>query len=160
MSLEDNKTIVRKMFEAWNRGDLEAVQGYWSSDTINHGRFADSDPRDQRMPRGIDGLRRVLNSLQTAFPDRRWDVTDTIAEGDRVMCRITVSGTHRGIPAMPVEGGPFLQAIQPTGLHYSVQHMHAFRIADGKIAEHWAARDDLALLEELGGLPEPRPVGA
>ncbi len=61
---------------------------------------------------------------------------------------------------MPVEGGTLLQAIQPTGKPYSVRHIHAFRIADGKIVEHWAARDDLTLLEELGGLTPPWPEGA
>lgn len=160
MSLEENKTTVRKMFEAWNRGDLEAALFYWSDDAINHGRFADGDPRERRMPRGMDGLRRVLLSIQTAFPDRRWDIQDMVADGDRVVCRMTVSGTHRGIPAIPVEGGPLLQAIPPAGKTYSVQHIHIFRIAEGKIAEHWAARDDLALLQDLGGLPEPRPEGA
>jgi steroid delta-isomerase-like uncharacterized protein len=160
MSLEENKAIVRKMIEMWNRGDVDAALEYWSGDAINHGRFADGDPRELRIPRGSDGLRRVLLSLQAAFPDRRWQVQDIIAEGDRVVCRLTVSGTHRGIPAMPVEGGALLQAIPPAGKHYSVQHIHVFRIAEGRIAEHWAARDDLALLEDLGGLPQPRPEGA
>jgi predicted ester cyclase len=72
-----------------------------------------------------------------------------------VICRLTVKGTHQGVPVVPVEGGPLLKAIQPTGKSYTVQHIHIFRIADGKIAEHWAARDDLGLLEQLGGLPVP-----
>ncbi len=155
MSLEENKAIVRKLFDTWNRGDLDATLACWGDKVVNHGRFVDGDPREGRVPPGIGSLQRVLLSLQAAFPDRRWQIEDMVAEGDRVMCRLAVSGTHRGIPAMPVEGGTLLQAIQPTGKHYSVRHIHAFRIADGKIVEHWAARDDLTLLEELGGLTLP-----
>ncbi len=159
MSLEENKAIVRKVFEAWNCGDMDTVLAYWSSNVIDHGQLADGDPREQRLPPGFDGLRRVLLSLQTAFPDRRWELEDIIAERDRVICRLAVSGTHRGIPAMPVEAGTRLQTLRPMGKRYSVQHIHVFRIDDGKIAEHWAVRDDLGLLEELGGL-QPQPVGA
>lgn len=97
-------------------------------------------------------MRAVFESLLTAFPDRKWEIVDLIAEGDRVVARLKVSGTHQGTPALPIEGGLRLQRIPPTGRAYSIQHIHIFHIVDGKIAEHWATRDDLGLLEQLGGL--------
>ena len=77
---------------------------------------------------------------------------------DRVVCRLTVSGTHQGTPEVPVEGGPLLQAILPSGKHYTIQHVHVFRLSNGKIAEHWAARDDLGLLQQLGAFQKPQPA--
>ncbi len=152
MTSTENKKIVEQFFEASSRGVVEGSLALWAPDAINHGRFRPGDPRERRMPTGLDGLRRVLTSLHTAFPDRQWQIEDMVAEGDKVMCRVTVSGTHRGVPEVLVEGGPLLQALTPTGKSYSVQYIHEFRLANSKIAEHWAARDDLMLLEELGAI--------
>jgi predicted ester cyclase len=141
MGVEENKALIQRVFAAQNQGDMEALLGYWSPNVLNHGRSV-----------GLEGMRAVFESLQTAFPDRRWDITDLVGEGDCVVARMTVSGTHQGIPALPIEGGARLQRIVPTGRAYSVQHIHIFRIAEGKIVEHWATRDDLGLLDQLGGL--------
>jgi predicted ester cyclase len=69
-----------------------------------------------------------------------------IAEGDLVACRVTWSGTHRG---------SFL-GVAATNLPFSVEHMHVFRVTNGQIAEHWAVRDDLAMLGQIGTAYDPR----
>lgn len=73
------------------------------------------------------------------------------------MCRLTVSGTHQGIPGIPVEGG-LLMTVPPTGKAYTVQQIHIFRIEHGKIAEHWAVRDDLGMMQQLGVVPIPERI--
>jgi predicted ester cyclase len=156
-SIEQNKSTVREFFESSNQNNIDRMLACWAPDATNHGRFADDDPRARQIQQGVEGLKHVFNSLQTAFPDRQWKIYDMIAVGDRVVCRLKVSGTHQGIPQIPVEGGPWLQAIQPTGKPYSIGHIHIFRMVDGLIAEHWAARDDLGLLVQLGGLTPPAP---
>jgi predicted ester cyclase len=155
VSLDENKAVVRRFLEAQNRGDLEAMLACWFPDAVNHGRFGDGPPPPEvaALLHGRDGLARVLGALLVAFPDRRWEIADLLAEGDRVACRLHVSGTHRGVPPIPVEGGQLLQHVDPVGAPYAVEHVHLFRIADGVIAEHWAVRDDLALLQQLGGVP-------
>jgi predicted ester cyclase len=125
----------------------------FAPDVVNHAGRLEDVPLPTAVPPGREGLRIVFESLQMAFPDRRIEITDLIGEGDRVVCRMTVSGTHQGVPRAPVEGGPRLQRIMPSGRSYRVQHIHIFRIADGVFAEHWATRDDLGLLDQLGGLP-------
>jgi len=159
MSTEANEAIVIQMWEAFSAGDVARALKFWAPDAINHGRFAEADPRQTRPPAGLEGLTRVFASLHTAFPDRQWRIEDLIARGDRVACRLTVSGTHQGVPEVPVEGGPLLKAMVPTGKPYTIQHIHIFRLVDGKIAEHWAARDDLGLLEQLGAFPAQKPEG-
>ena len=158
MSIEANEAIVIQMHEALSAGDIPRAMSCWAPNAINHGRFAKGDPRLQQIPSGPDGLKRIMESLHTAFPDRQWQIEDLIAAGDKVVCRMTVSGTHQGTPIIPVEGGLYLKAVPPTGKPYRVQHIHIYRIADGKIAEHWAVRDDLSLLEEVGGIvPNQKP---
>jgi predicted ester cyclase len=141
VGVEENKSLIRQLFEAQGQPNIENTLTYWAPDVRNHG-----------VPVGLQGMRAVFESLLTAFPDRKWEIVDLIAEGDRVVARLQISGTHQGTPALPIEGGARLQRITPTGRAYNIQHIHIFRIVDGKIAEHWAAREDLELLEQLGGL--------
>jgi predicted ester cyclase len=159
---ERNKQLVRQWFDTMERGATDELRAFWTSDAANH---ASGRPGLQ-LPRGGEGIAMVARMLRTAFPDRHWQMDEMIAEGDLVVCRLTVSGTfgHRperppfGIPpGQPgVEGTDLIDA-SARGKPYAVKHMHMFRIADGKIAEHWAARDDLGLLLQLGviSLPEP-----
>ena len=154
-SSEENKAAVLSFFKAADQFDIDGLLACWTDDAINHGRFSDDDPREKQIPQGKTGLRAVFENLHTAFPDRQNKIMDIFADGDKVVCRLRASGTHGGVPAMPVEGGPLLQAIQPANRPYSIGQIHIFRMENGLIAEHWAARDDLYLLEQLGGLTVP-----
>ena len=77
------------------------------------------------------------------FGDLRFEVRDEIAEGDKVVQLVTMSGRHTG----PLMGR------EPTDRTFAVRHIYIWRIADGKIADHWGSRDDLGLLGQLGLLP-------
>ncbi len=68
-----------------------------------------------------------------------------IAEGDKVAARMTSSGTHEG---------EFV-GIPPTGKRISVQHVHWFRLGDGKVVEQWSVRDDLGQMQQMGVIPSP-----
>ena len=153
-----NKELVARWFDAMERGAWDEATSLWAPDAVNHysGRHG---PR-----RGREALSGVFHVLRNAFPDRRWQIDDLIAEDDRVVCRMTISGTFGTFPGPPQ--GPLpagwvgveSTALVPrsaTGKPYSVKHIHVFRIADGLIAEHWAARDDLSLLLQLGAIEPP-----
>jgi predicted ester cyclase len=154
---ERNKQLVRRLFDAMVRGATDEMQALWTSDAANHA----SGRPGLRLPAGGEGIVMVARMLRSAFPDRHWQIDEMIAEGDLVACRMTVSGTFGNRPERPpfgmppdqpgVEGTDLLGAFA-SGKPYSVKHMHMFRIAHGKIAEHWAARDDLGLLLQLGAI--------
>lgn len=76
----------------------------------------------------------------------------------RSAVRCTYSGTHRGSSRFPVDGG-MLVGVQPTGRAFEVQHIHMYRVLDGKIAEHFANRDDVGMMRQLGLLPPPTSMG-
>jgi predicted ester cyclase len=73
------------------------------------------------------------------FTELRFEIEDEIAEGDRVVQRVTMSGRHTG----PLMGR------EPKNRTFAVRHVNIWRIADGKIADHWGSRDDLGLLNQL-----------
>jgi predicted ester cyclase len=136
-----NEALARHQHEAISRGDLDGAVDDWADEVINHGR---------RVPRA--GIRAVLADILKTFPDVRMDIDDLIADDRRVVVRCTMSGTHRGVGELPVNGGMLL-GVQPTGKSIAVQHIHIYHVVDGKIAEHWATRDDLGMMQQLGLLP-------
>ena len=137
MSAEENKAVVRRYIEkVWNRHNIDAVDELVSPDYLNH---AASD----EYQRGIAGVKHVLNWLVAVFPDHRFDIEDAVADEDTVAVRGTCSGTHEGD----------LWGIPATGERFAVQQVHWFRVADGKVAEHWAVRDDLGMMRQLGIAP-------
>jgi len=140
---ENNRRIAEQFNEAFNRGDLDAAASYFSEDCQNHGRKV-----------GRDGVRTVLGEMKTNFPDARLTTLNSVAEGEWVVVRCTYSGTHRGRSRFPVDGG-MLVGVQPTGRAFEVQHIHMYRVLDGKIAEHFANRDDVGMMRQLGLLPPP-----
>ncbi|MCA1707866.1 MAG: ester cyclase [Actinobacteria bacterium] len=134
MSAEENEAVVRQYIEeVWNRHNIDAVDELVSPDYLNHA-------ADAEHQRGIAGVKYILNWLFSVFPDHRFDIEDAVADGDTVAVRGTCSGTHEGE----------LWGIPPTGEHFAVQQVHWFRVADGKVAEHWAVRDDLGMMRQLG----------
>ena len=138
---ETNRRIAEQFNEAFNRGDLDAAASCFSEDCENHGRKV-----------GRAGVRAVLGEIKTNFPDAKLTTLNSVAEGEWVVVRCTYSGTHRGSSRVPVDVG-MLVGVQPTGRAFEVQHIHMYRVLDGKIAEHFANRDDVGMMRQLGLLP-------
>jgi len=76
-----------------------------------------------------------------------------VAEGDSVVVRSRVSGTHRGVGKLAVNGG-MLVGVPPTQKRFEVETIHWYKLRDGKIVEHCAGRDDVGMMRQLGLLPE------
>ncbi len=138
MSAEDNKAIVRRAYDAINRNDLDALDEMVDSDVTDH------DPAPGQGS-GLEGVKQYFSSLHTAFPDVQMNVDYMVAEGDKVVARVSVSGTHQG---------EFL-GIDPTGNHVAITGIDVLRIVDGKIVEHWGNFDDLGMLQQLGVIEQP-----
>ncbi len=135
MSVEENKVLVREYFEAFANTDLAWMDERIAPDFVRH------DPGLPFEVRGPEGVKRLNSILLTAFPDIRLDaVEDEIGEGDEVLARLTMRGTH---------SGEFMD-IPPTGRGVEVPVLDLFRIADGKLAKHRAAIDNLGVMRHLG----------
>src|ERR1700730_18100415 len=135
MSLEENKTLVRRFNkEAFDDGDLKAPERYLAPDFLNH----------VSGKRGIEDMQRIIRYVRTAFPDGRVKVDLEIAEGDLVMQLITSTVTHTG-EVTHTPWGP----VASTGRSVSWPSVRIYRVVDGRIAEHWAVRDDMTMLRQL-----------
>ena len=145
---ETNRRIAEQFNEAFNRGDLDAAASCFAEDCRNHGRQV-----------GRAGVRKVLAEIKTNFPDARLTTLNSVVEDEWVVVRCTYSGTHRGTSNFPVDGG-MLVGVPPTGRSFEVQHIHMFGVVGGRIAEHFANRDDVGMMRQLGLIPaSPVPSG-
>jgi predicted ester cyclase len=94
-------------------------------------------------PQGLGGMAWSMRTLAAAFSDRHWEIHQAVAEGDTVVLHCTFSGRHTG---------PFL-GLAPTNRPFAYRQAHIIRFQDGKGIEHWAIRDDLSFLRQVGALP-------
>ena len=95
--------------------------------------------------------------LRDAYAELRWDIHDVVSEGDLVVVHATMSGRHTGtFVGYGADARPS-QAFPPTGRRFATTQTHWFRVADGKVIEHWANRDDLGTAMQLGWTP-PSPL--
>lgn len=140
MSLTANKALVRRLYEeGHNCQDAVRAAGFYALDAMNHMQTV-----------GRAGMQRVFESLYGVFPDFHYDIESETAEGDRVVCKVTMTGTHLGLPKMPSVFAGMLHGVAPTGRRVEVLQYHEFRIRDGEIAAHAAVRDDIGMLLQLG----------
>lgn len=138
MSIEENKATVRKVEEAWDLGNLAALDDLFAPNFIAHNAVPG-------LPPGLQGAKMAHHGSVQALPDRRTTIEDMLAEGEYVVARVRMTGTNKG-------GFPWL-GIPANGNKVDVQWTSIYRFADGKIVEHRAIMDMLGLLQQLGAIP-------
>jgi steroid delta-isomerase-like uncharacterized protein len=139
MSTEENKALLRRFYaEVLTKGNLAVIDELVANDVVSH-------ILPPGLPPGPEGLKMFIGMFRAAFPDLNATVEDQIAEGDKVVSRVTVRGTHTGA----------FQGIPPTGKQATVQTIDIIRLAGGKQVEAWGGPDQLSLLQQLGVVPMP-----
>src|SRR5215203_326284 len=139
VSTEQNKAILRQVYEAaFHQKNLDALDEVIASDSTDHNLTPEQPP-------GLEGAKQVFSSFHTAFPDLQVNVEDMISEGDKVVARLTVRGTHQGE----------FMGITPTGNQVTFTGIDIVRIADGKVVERWGNFDDLGMMQQLGLIEQP-----
>jgi steroid delta-isomerase-like uncharacterized protein len=136
---EQNKDIVRRYREIHNTNRLDQLDQIVAPDLISHSLFPG-------LPPGIAGAKASHQFFLSMFPDNKNVTDDLIAEGDKVVERWTNTGTHTGAPFM---GAP------ASGKKFSVTGISIYRIANGKIVEHWGEFNSVTVLQQLGLMPVP-----
>jgi steroid delta-isomerase-like uncharacterized protein len=137
MTPDELKDLTRRFFaEVWNAGDESAIDRYIAADAAGN---------DPTFGAGREMFRQQWRRWHAAFPDLHFAVEDVIADGDQVLARWTLTGTHTGAPFLGVEA---------QGTAISVGGMSLDRIADGMIAAGFDGWDELGLWRQLGKLPQ------
>jgi steroid delta-isomerase-like uncharacterized protein len=135
-----NKATFQRFHEAANTGDVEHL-----AKTIDEIVAPDAVIRTP-LPidaTGAELLKQVWAMLLRVYPDIHLIVDDVIAEGDKVVARNTVTGTHRGE----------FMGVGPTGKSVTYNEIFIFRFADGRVVETWGVVDVYAQMKQIGVIP-------
>lgn len=133
-SLERNKNVIRRLLAEVDRRNLDVVDEFYAPT------YVDRTPSPVRgLADGREGVRRALAIFSQAFPDTAHVIEDLVAEGDRVVARISARGTHTGE----------LFGHAPTGKVVALTSIAIYRLVNGKIVERWAEHG-LGVLDQLG----------
>ncbi|MEV5280029.1 ester cyclase [Streptomyces sp. NPDC051994] len=139
MSIEENKKLVRRYFQEIDAGNVDILDELVAEDYQDH-----SPPPFPGLGSGREGLKQAFRLFWEATPGTH-EIEDQIAEGDKVVTRLTARGVHeKDLPGIPATGKP----VETTAV---VIH----RIENGRLVEKWSERDLVRLLQQLDVMPTP-----
>ena len=124
------------MEEVLNKGNMQAVDELIAPNFVEHNPFPGQAP-------GVEGLKQAMVALRQAFPDLHVTVDEMLSDGDKVVIRSTMKGTHKGT----------FMNIPATGKQMSVEGIDILRISNGRAVEHWGVTDNLTMMQQLGLVP-------
>jgi steroid delta-isomerase-like uncharacterized protein len=138
----DHSATVRSFYQRLSAGDVEGFGEMLAEDFIEHEETPGLAPTK-------DGVLEFFRMQRTAFPDLRLDPEDVLPSGDKIIARARMTGTHKGE----------LMGMPPTGRSVDVQLIDIIRFGDDGLAhEHWGVFDLMAMMQQLGAVPEGPPA--
>jgi predicted ester cyclase len=144
MSAEANKSIVRRFYEEIDKGNLDAMDELVAVDYLDH-----NPPPFPGLAPGREGLKQAFKIFLDATPGYH-QIEDQIAEGDKVVTRLTCFGKHEGdLPGAP-----------RTGNDLKMTSITIHRIANGMLVEKWAEKDVMGFLRQIGVIPSHGQEGS
>ncbi len=138
MSTEQNKKIAERLPTEISKGNAAVFDEVCDLNGVDHA-------VPPGMPPTLESTKQFFGAFLAAFPDLKYKIEDTIAEGDYVVQRVTGTGTMRGA----------FQGMHPSGKSATWSEIHIVRFANGKVVEHWANVDQLGMLTQLGFIQPP-----
>ena len=141
MSTDENKALVRRFYAEIDNANLAAMDELVAEEYLDH-----SPAPFPGLAPGREGLKQAFQIFWDATPGYH-RIDDQIAEGDKVVTRLTAVGKHIGdLPGAP-----------RTDNDLEMTSITIHRIADGKLVEKWAEKDVLGFLPQIGVMPAPEP---
>ena len=140
--LEANKAAATRLFTAaWNNGDFAVLDEMIPPTALDHSTIPGKSPE-----KGPASFKSIIGMFRAAVPDIKLTIDDEFAEGDKVVHRWNLAGTHTGAPlfGVPAKG----EKIQFSGTTI-------VRLDNGKVAERWSNVDEMAIARQLGLIPPP-----
>lgn len=133
----DPKLVVTTLVETiFNRHDLDAADALVAGDVVDHSAFPGQPP-------GLLGMKQRWAMLFAGFPDLHIEIDELVQEGELVAMRARGHGTHQGV----------FFGVEPTDRPVVSREINLSRVVDGRIVEHWAERNTLELMQQIGAIP-------
>lgn len=133
--------VHRLYNEAFNQGKVGVIDELVDVKAVDHEMTPGVEPNRE-------GLKKLVGMYRSAFPDLHIAVDDIFTSGDKVVARVTISGTQKGQ----------YMDMAPTGKTFKVEGIDIIRFANGKMIEHWGVTDNLAMMQQLGAVPAKTKV--
>jgi steroid delta-isomerase-like uncharacterized protein len=138
MSTEANISRIQQWIEhGFNAGNVDMADEYYAADYVFHNPLPPYEDVE-----GVESIKQLMAGFQAAIPDAKYTIEDVISEGDKVVCRLSFTGTHQGE----------LMGIAPTGNEIYLRGICIIRMRDGQFVEEWYNLDVLRLMEQLGAV--------
>ena len=138
----DHAATIRHVYDLISAGDIDGFGELVAEDFVEHEETPGLEPTKE-------GVKQFFHMYKTAFPDLRMEAQDILVSGDKVVARARATGTHQG---------EFL-GMSATGKSFDVQLIDIIRFGDDGLArEHWGVFDALAMMQQLGVIPEHPPA--
>ena len=134
MSIKENKALVHRVVELWNRRDMDAFFKLLAPEYVEH------------LPTGdisLEQLKHYAPKFFAAFPDINITINDMVAEGDKVSALVNWKATHQGE----------YMGIPPTGKKIDIAVVMIIKIVGGRWVEFWNVTD-IRLAQQLGAIPK------
>jgi steroid delta-isomerase-like uncharacterized protein len=140
MATEQDKALVRRFVEEiFNQGNMRLADEIVAPDFVEHEQLPPG------IPNGREGVKAMTSMMRSAFPDFKATIEDILADGDKVVIRMTWSGSHKGE----------FMGIPATGKRVSIGVIDIIRVSNGKFVEHWGQMDAMGMMQQLGAIPAP-----
>lgn len=136
MSVEINLALIRRYQEIYNANQLDALADVLAAEFQPHNLMPG-------VPNTLAGLVALHQMTLAAYPDFHVSVEDLFGAADKVVMRFVMTGTHQGN----------FMGVPPTGVKIHVTGISIFRIAEGKIVEHWGEENSLGWMQQIGAIP-------
>ena len=137
----ERAAAMKQLYDRINAGDIDGFGDLLADDFVEHEDMPGLEP-------SREGVKQLFHMYRGAFPDLRMEVQDLLVDGDKAVARVRATGTHQG---------EFL-GMPATGKSIDVQLIDITRFDDDGLAhEHWGVFDALALMQQLGAIPEGAP---
>lgn len=138
----DHSATLRRFYDLMNAGDIDGFGDLMADDFVEHEVTPGLEPTKE-------GVKEFFRMYLAAFPDLKMSAEDVLASGDKVVARVRATGTHQGE----------FMGIPATGKSIDVQLIDIIRFGDDGLArEHWGVFDAMAMMQQLGVVPDGDPA--
>ena len=137
----DHAAAMKRLYDLINAGDIDGFGELLAEDFVEHEEMPGLEPSKE-------GVKQLFHMYRAAFPDLRMEALDVLVSGDKAVARVRATGTHQGE----------FMGMAATGRSVDVQLIDITRFGDDGLArEHWGVFDALAMMQQLGAIPQSPP---
>jgi steroid delta-isomerase-like uncharacterized protein len=138
-SMAEGVELIRRFYEeVLAQGNTEIIGEMVTDDVVDHEPFPG-------QPDGIEGVRQFAEMMGSAFSDVRVEIGPSLESGDLASAHVRLAGRHTGE----------FMGVPASDKQFEIEAIDIIRVEDGKCAEHWGVTDNIALMQQIGAIPEP-----